>query len=145
MSDPKQRAEAGWKVVGSKGKVLGTVEHVREDHLIVAQGRLIKHTLYIPVDHVASAADGQVMLTVPASDADAQGWRFPPNAGYTQGEADFWDSPVATAAQARGTAQMGSATDMHGSLHDGKIDPEQIDDQTATDDRAFEIPPDEKG
>ena len=104
MSESKQRAEPGWKVVGSKGKFLGMVEHVREDHLIVAQGRLIKHTLYIPIDHVASAADGQVTLTIPASEGDAQGWRFPPNAGFTHGEENFWDSPVATTAQSRGSS-----------------------------------------
>jgi len=134
MSESKQRAEAGWKVVGSQGKFVGTVEHVREDHLVVAQGRFIQHTLYIPVDHVATSADGQVSLTVTADESDAQGWRFPPNAGFTHGEADFWDSPVAASAKARGTAQLGMS-DMHGSMTDGRVDPEQMEDQSATDDK----------
>ena len=128
MSENKQRPEAGWKVVGSLGKFIGTVEHVREDYLIVAQGRIIKHTLYIPVDHVASAANGTVALTLPATEADAQGWRFAPNAGFTHGEADFWDSPVAASAKARSTTGFGTS-DMHGSMYDGKVDPEQMEDR----------------
>ena len=123
----KQRAEPGWKVVGSKGKYIGTVEHVREDHLIVAQGRIFQHTLYIPVSHVASSGDGQVMLTLPASDADAQGWRFPPNAGFSHGEGDFWDNPVATAISASGTpGGFGTASGTPGQFHDNKIDPNDV-------------------
>jgi hypothetical protein len=143
MSDTKQRAEPGWKVVGSKGKFIGTIEHVREDHLIVAQGRFIQHTLYIPISHVASSADGQVMLTLPATDADAQGWRFPPNAGFTHDAGDFWDAPVATSLRASGMGNTSGNIDS--GMHDGKIDAEQLEDQSSPEDDTFAIPPDEKG
>jgi hypothetical protein len=134
MSDQQKAAvQPGWKVVGSKGKFIGTVERVHEDHFVVAQGRFITHTLYIPVDHVASAADGTVSLTLTADESDAQGWRFPPNAGFTHGEADFWDSPVAASAKSRSTVGMGTQ-DMHGSMYDGKVDPEQMEDQSTSDD-----------
>jgi hypothetical protein len=133
MSEMKQRAEPGWKVVDPDGKFVGTVERVREDHLIVAQGRVIQHTLYIPFDHLRGAADGQVTVSVPAGQVEAEGWRFPPNAGFTHGEGDFWDSPVTSTAQARGSG----ATDMgslHGSLTDGRVDPEQMEDQSSKED-----------
>jgi hypothetical protein len=130
-----QRAEAGWKVVDPEGHFVGTVEHVREDHLIVAQGRVIQHTLYIPLDALGGSADGQVTINIPASHAEAEGWRFPPNAGFTHDEGDFWDSPVTTTAQARGSGatSMGS---IHGELTDNAIDPEQLDDQSTEDDEA---------
>ena len=143
MSETKQRAEAGWKVVGSKGKFIGKVEHVREDHLIVAQGRFITHTLYIPVDHIAESADGVVKLTLPATDADAQGWRFPPNAGFTHDAGSFWDSPVETSIRASGSGA--SRPGFESGLTDNKIDPEQLEDQSAGADETFAIPPDEKG
>src|SRR5215203_4080607 len=143
MSDTKQRAEPGWKVVGSKGKLIGTVEHVREDHLIVAQGRFIEHTLYIPISHVKSSADGQVTLTLPASDADAQGWRFPPNAGFTHDAGNFWEAPVETSIRASGSGASRAGFDS--GLHDGKIDAGQLEDQSSAEDDAVAIPPDEKG
>ena len=131
----KQQAEAGWKVVGSLGKYIGKVEHVREDHLIVAQGRFFSHTLYIPVSHVAESADGVVKLTLPATDADSQGWRFPPNAGFAHGEADFWDSPVAAATQASGTpGGFGKAMGApHGEFTDNRVDSEEMQDLSTED------------
>src|SRR6188508_1556457 len=142
MSDTRQRAEPGWKVVGPKGRFIGTVEHVREDHLIVGQGRIFQNTIYIPLSHVASSADGQVMLTLPASEADAQGWRFPPNAGFTHEASDFWEAPVATSLRATGMGNTSGNIDS--GMHDGKIDPEQLEDQSSAED-TFAIPPDEKG
>jgi len=132
-----QRAEAGWKVVDPEGHFVGTVEHVREDHLIVAQGRVIQHTLYIPLDALGGSADGQVTIKIAANHAEAEGWRFPPNAGFSHGETDFWDSPVSSVAQARGSGatSMGS---LHGDLTDNKIDPGEMADSDLT--REPEIP-----
>ncbi len=131
MSETKQRAEAGWKVVGSKGKYIGKVEHVREDHLIVAQGRFITHTLYIPVDHIAESADGVVKLTLPASDADAQGWRFPPNAGFTHDAGSFWDSPVETSIRASGSGA--SRPGFESGLTDNRVDSDEMQDLSTED------------
>ena len=134
MSETHKYGEVGWKVVDPDGKFVGNVEHVREDHLIVAQGRFIQHTLFIPFDHLSHAADGQVTVSVPANQADAQGWRFPPNAGFTHGEGDFWDSPVANATKAAGTPGGFASSGMHGEFTDNKIDPEQLEDQSSAED-----------
>ena len=123
MSDMKKNAEAGWKVIGSKGKVLGMVGQVREDHLVVTSGRLIKHTYYIPVSHVASAADGQVTLTVQASTADAEGWQFPPGAGYKHAKASYPEVPETTTMQAAGMSSgTMSAPEAQGAFMDGQMD-----------------------
>jgi len=123
MSDMKQPVEAGWKVVGSKGKFLGTVAQVREDHLVVIKGRFIKHNLYVPVSHVASSGDGEVTLTVEASTSDAEGWRFPPGAGYAHKKAAYPEVPETTTMQAAGMSSgTMSAPEAQGAFMDGQMD-----------------------
>jgi hypothetical protein len=127
MSEMKQRVEAGWTVVDPDGNFVGTVEQVREDHLIVAQGRVIQHTLYVPIDHLTSAADGQVTVNIPAGQIEAEGWRYPPNAGFSHGEAAYPEVPVTTTQQAAGmSAGTLSAPEIQGAVYDGKIDPGEV-------------------
>lgn len=121
--------EAGWKVLGSQGKYIGEVKAVFTDHLVVLQGRYIKHTWYIPVDHVAASGEGEVKLTIAAIEAQAEGWRFPPNASYHHAAPAMPEVPETTTMQAAGmSAGTMSAPEVQGAILDGQIDAGEIPD-----------------
>jgi len=123
MDDQKKGAQPGWKVIGSKGKFLGVIESVRDDHLVVKGGRILHHTYYIPIDEVAKATDGQVTVKVPAATAAAEGWQFPPNASYRHAKASYPEVPETTTMQAAGmSAGTMSAPEAQGAILDGQID-----------------------
>jgi hypothetical protein len=138
MNEIKQRAAAGWKVVDRDGKFVGTVERVREDHLVVEQGRVIQHTMYIPLDALTGAADGQVTLNVAADDVAAEGWRFPPNAGYSHSDPAYPEVPETTTIEAAGmSAGTLSAPEVQGAIEDadlemGEIPNTDIDEELRT-------------
>jgi hypothetical protein len=127
MTEQMKGAQRGWKVIGSKGKFLGVVDQVYDDHLVVKEGKWIHHTLYIPIDHVASAADGQVAVTIPAKEAEAEGWRFPPSSGFHHNKPAMPDVPETTTMQAAGMSSGSmSAPEFQGAISDGELTPGEI-------------------
>ena len=137
--------EAGWKVVGSKDKPIGTVQAVRSDHLVVLQGRYIKHTWYIPIDHVAEVGDGQVKLTIPADDAASEGWAFPPNAGFERDKPAMPDMSRVSRMDIAAANELGNTASSAGTLVDGMNNPSdvpepafgsELDGKTPADDEA---------
>ncbi len=117
--------QEGWRVVGSDGGLIGTVKAIRVDHLVVGAGTLLKHDLYVPVDHITEAAGDPVVVNVRAGDVDREGWRFPPNAGFEVSEPAHPEVPDTTMIQAAGySAGRLSAPEPQGAvLDDGMIDP----------------------
>lgn len=93
--------DSGWKVVSSDGKQVGTVTAAREDHLVVRQGTILQHDLFIPMDRF-TASDGRVVLNVAAADVDAEGWRYPPQSGYKHTAPAYPEVPETTTIQAAG-------------------------------------------
>jgi hypothetical protein len=140
--DMQNRAQVGWKVVDPDGKDIGTIDDVREDHLVVEQGRLIQHTLYIPFDSLGQAADGQVTVNVAAGDIDAEGWRFPPNAGYAHADPAYPEVPETTTIQNAGmSAGTLSAPEVQGAVLDANIETGEIPNTEL--ERELESPADE--
>ena len=127
----------GWSVVGSDGGKIGEVEGTHEDHIVVSRGLLLKHHLYIPVDHVTQAADGKVTVKVAANKVEEEGWRYPPNAGFGHEKPAYPTVPETTTIQAAGySAGRLSAPEPQGAiLDDGLIDPDEVpgEDLTAND------------
>ena len=122
------QVRAGWKVVGSDGATIGTVKETREDHLVVSAGTLLKHDLYVPIDHITSTGDERVALNTRAGDVDDAGWRFPPNAPYAREAAAHPEVPDTTMIQTAGySAGRLSAPEPQGAvLNDGMIDPGEV-------------------
>ena len=127
----------GWSVVGSDGGKIGEVEGTHEDHIVVSRGLLLKHHLYIPVDHVTQAADGKVTVKVAANKVEEEGWRYPPNAGFAHEKPAYPTVPETTTIQAAGySAGRLAAPESQGAvLDDGLIDPDEVpgEDLTAND------------
>jgi hypothetical protein len=82
MAIDLQQIEEGWTVVGADGAKVGTVKAIHQDHLVVEGGTLLKHDLFIPVDALTELQEETVVVNVPASAADDEGWRYPPQAAY---------------------------------------------------------------
>ena len=101
MDSMRTEIAPGARVVSSDGKSVGTVLEVREDHLLVRQGTLLQHDLFIPIDHV-TAADGEARLNVEARDVDREGWRYPPSGGFERREPASPEVPETTTIQAAG-------------------------------------------
>lgn len=64
----------GAEVMGADGKKIGVVKAVRDRDFLV--NRRMKRDVYVPFEAVGSA-DGQIMVTVPASDVDHHNWASP--------------------------------------------------------------------
>ncbi len=119
MDTKSLQIERGWKVVDPDGKSVGEVTATREDHIVVSSGTLTKTELYIPIDHLASAGDGTVAISVPADLVDQQGWRYPPNAGYEREKPARPEVPETTTIQAAGySAGRLSAPEPQGAVRD---------------------------
>ncbi|MGI8928523.1 MAG: DUF2171 domain-containing protein [Candidatus Limnocylindrales bacterium] len=118
----------GWSVVGSDGGKIGEVEETHEDHIVVSRGMLLKHHLYVPIDHVTQAADGKVTVRVAANKVEEEGWRYPPNAGFAHEKPAYPTVPETTTIQAAGySAGRLSAPEPQGAvLDDGLIDPDEV-------------------
>jgi hypothetical protein len=118
----------GSRVVGSDGGSIGTVKAVREDHLVVSSGTLLKHDLYVPVDHITEVGDDRVAVNVRAGDVDQEGWRYPPNAGFEAENPAYPEVPDTTMIQAAGySAGRLSAPEPQGAVRDdGMIDPDEV-------------------
>jgi len=128
MDKSTAQIDRGWSVVGSDGAKIGEVVETREDHIVVTSGTLIKHNLYIPIDHLTQAEEGTVAVTIPASGVDQEGWRFPPNASYKRESPAYPEVPETTTIQAAGySAGRLSAPEPQGAvLDDGLIDPGEV-------------------
>jgi hypothetical protein len=128
MDSRRAQIAQGWKVVGSDGGHIGTVKAVREDHIVVTEGTLIKHDLYIPIDHVGTVGDGKVSVKLQGSKADQEGWRFPPGTRYEHEKPAYPEVPQTTTMQAAGySAGRLSAPEPQGAVRDdGVIDPGEV-------------------
>jgi uncharacterized protein DUF2171 len=128
MEGKLQHVHQGSRVVGSDGGSIGTVKEVREDHLVVSAGTLLKHDLFVPIDHIADADDDRVTVSVRAGDVTHEGWRFPPNAGFEAAEPVYPEVPDTTMMQAAGySAGRLSAPEPQGAVRDdGIIDPGEL-------------------
>lgn len=126
--DKTAQIEPGWTVVGSDGAKIGEVKDVREDHMVVTSGTLLKHDLYIPIDHVSRTGDGKVEVSIPAGQVDQEGWRYPPTTGFVHEKPAYPDVPDTTMIQASGYgAGRLAAPEVQGALlKDGGIDPGEV-------------------
>jgi hypothetical protein len=70
----------GAEVVDSEGEVLGTVQDVMPDYLVVAKGRGFPSDRYIPAGAIREANEQTVSLTVSKDEALGQKWEHPPTA-----------------------------------------------------------------
>ena len=75
-ADVSRQARAGMEVVGSDGERVGTVKEVRAEDLLV--DRAMRRDLYVPLAAIREVTGQRVVLTVPADEADDQGWPNPP-------------------------------------------------------------------
>ncbi|MEO6208426.1 MAG: hypothetical protein ABIP77_10805 [Candidatus Limnocylindrales bacterium] len=125
------------KVVDSEGTSIGTVKEVHEDHLVVSAGTLLKHDLYVPIDHITDYRDDELAVSIRASEVDQEGWRYPPNASFEHEDPAYPEVPDTTMMQAAGySAGRLSAPEPQGAvLNDGHIDPGEVpnEDLTAND------------
>lgn len=73
---PLPRVDRGWRVFGSDGHLLGQVDGVFADYLLVRTLGLLPVDLYVPVDAISASAEGRVLI---AADADGayQRWHRP--------------------------------------------------------------------
>jgi hypothetical protein len=128
MDTKTSQIASGWNVVDSDGSTIGTVTETREDHLVVSAGTLLKHELYVPIDHITSAHDDEVVVNIRAGEVDDAGWRFPPNASYEREGPAYPEVPDTTMIQAAGySAGRLSAPEPQGAvLNDGQIDPAEV-------------------
>ena len=127
MDSTQSGIAPGAKVVSSDGKSVGTVLEVREDHVVVRQGTLLQHDLFIPIDHL-SAGDGEARLSVEAADVDREGWRYPPSGGFERREPAYPEVPETTTIQAAGySAGTLSAPEAQGFARD----PDETDEALA--------------
>lgn len=137
MDNARKTMSEGSKVFGSDGGHVGTIKAVHEDHIVVTEGTLIKHDLYIPIDHVGMDSDGRVTVSVKASEADKEGWRYPPSAGFEHKKPAYPEVPETTTMQAAGySAGRLSAPEPQGALKDdGMIDQDEVpgEDMSAND------------
>jgi hypothetical protein len=66
----------GWSVYGSDGRLLGQVDAVFADYLLVRTASLPPVDLYVPVSAVGGSGNGRVALTE-ASNGAYQRWHRP--------------------------------------------------------------------
>ncbi len=59
----------GWAVFGSDGRLLGRVDAVFADYLLVRTAALVPVDLYVPLSAVAASGEGRVALEDPSSGA----------------------------------------------------------------------------
>jgi uncharacterized protein (TIGR02271 family) len=75
-TESSRQAREGMEVVGSDGERVGLVKEVRAGDLLV--DRAMRRDLYVPLDAVREVTGERVVLTIPADEADDQGWPNPP-------------------------------------------------------------------
>lgn len=66
----------GWEVYGSDAHLLGRVDAVFADYLLVRTATLVPVDLYVPLSVVVGSGDGRVMLDAPADGAYGR-WHRP--------------------------------------------------------------------
>ena len=62
-------SEVGWEVFSRDGHLVGRVEAVFADYLLVRTASLLPVDLYVPSDGIVAAADGRVLVTAEGSQA----------------------------------------------------------------------------
>jgi hypothetical protein len=85
---PVQRAQLhqGMDIVGSDANRIGQVKEVRDQDFLV--DRAGQRDLYVPFDAVRDVMGNQIILTVPASQVDNQGWASPTLTPAGMGQTD---------------------------------------------------------
>jgi hypothetical protein len=68
--------EIGWQVFSRDGHLLGRVDAVFADYLLVRTAGLLPVDLYVPSDGIIAAADGRVVLHA-AGDEAVERWHRP--------------------------------------------------------------------
>jgi hypothetical protein len=77
MSERREpTAERGWQVFSSDGHLVGGVDAVFADYLLVRTGGLLPVDLYVPNDGIIAADHDRVVLKVAGSEAYAR-WHRP--------------------------------------------------------------------
>ncbi len=69
---------AGDEVYGSDGEKVGTISEVQRDYIVVEKGFFFPTDYYIPINAIASASAGQVMLNVTKDMALQSDWQTMP-------------------------------------------------------------------
>ena len=79
------QVEQGMEVVGSDGERVGVLRDVRPAAADVLVHRpLLQRDVYIPFDAIDGVRDGDLVLTIPATEVARQGWPHPPLLGPSQ-------------------------------------------------------------
>jgi hypothetical protein len=125
VTDITRQIQPGWPVIDHQNREIGKVKEVREDHLVVPSGLLIKHDLYIPIDEIASVEGGHVTLRSHPGQPDYASWRWPPNASFERPAPIKPEVPETTTMQAAGySAGRLSAPETQGAVHDSNTSDE---------------------
>lgn len=75
---PPPQYPDGSRVLCADGQTLGEVVATYRDHLIVERGYFFPTNFYVPYAAIAEAAGGDIVLSLNAREALAQGWHTPP-------------------------------------------------------------------
>jgi hypothetical protein len=76
VTQPEVPISPGWPAVDTHGRVIGTVDAVFVDYLLVRTAGLLPVDLYVPRPSV-SVADGQVILDVQSREDAYRRWHRP--------------------------------------------------------------------
>ena len=124
MSETQRRIEPGWRVIGSDGHEIGKVKDAREDHLVVEHGVLVKGDYFIPIDEITDVDHGEVALRSTASEAEREGWQYPPGTAYDHPDPAYPEVPETTMIETAGySAGTLSAPEAQGFVRD--VDPHE--------------------
>jgi hypothetical protein len=61
--------QRGWRAFGSEGQLIGSVDAVFADYLLVRTSSILPVDLYVPRDALVGGANGRVILRARASEA----------------------------------------------------------------------------
>jgi hypothetical protein len=73
----------GWEVEGSNGGHIGKIDEIGPDYLLVRQGTIFHHDLFIPFSAIQAIQPNRVVLDVSRDQVGQQGWQQPPPAAAT--------------------------------------------------------------
>ena len=72
----REAVTRGWRAFGSEGRLIGQVDAVFADYLLVRTSGLLPVDLYVPNDAILGASRGRVILRALASEAYGR-WHRP--------------------------------------------------------------------
>lgn len=102
---PSRRYADGTRVLSADGQTLGEVVATYREHLIVERGAFFPTAMFVPFEAIAQAVAGDIILSLTAYDAHAQGWHaIPEDPPMPEPEARPASSRVQPAVTTRPTA-----------------------------------------